>query len=182
MLPVSTVDCHIFIFIPNNAIFSLSKHFYRFFHVYFSTGQRDVQQYKDACAARDRASLGLRGKEHFRKRLEAENERQMKSQEDHESHLLDTHAWQDVNDYVKECNRRKRLSLAFRAKEKRRHADYAKKQQRKKIERQQLDTFYRAEDARHVEMAQLKEKARIALEALEQPFGSFNGNPFDKLF
>ena len=152
-----------------------------FFHVYLSTGQRDVQQYKDACAARDRASLSLRGKEHFRKRLEAENERQMKSQEDHESHLLDTQAWQDVNDYVKECNRRKRLSLAFRAKEKRRHANYAKKQHQKKIERQQLDTFYRAEDARHVEMAQLKEKARVALQALEQPFGSFNGNPFDKL-
>ena len=140
-----------------------------------------MQQYKDACAARDRASLSLRGKEHFRKRLETENERQLQSQEDHESHLLDTQAWQDVNDYVKECKRRKRLSLAFRAKEKRRHADYAKKQHQKKIHRQQVDTFFRAEDARYVEMALLKEKARIALEALEQPAGSFNGNPFDRL-
>jgi hypothetical protein len=145
--------------------------------------QRDVQQYRDACAARDRASLILRGKEHFRKRLESENDRQLQSQEDHESHLLDTQAWQDVNDYVKECKRRKRLSLAFRAKEKRRHAEYAKKQHEKKIQKQQMDTFYRAEDARYVEMAQLKEKARIALKALEseRPPCSFNGNPFDKL-
>ena len=143
--------------------------------------QRDVQQYKEACAARDRASLVLRGKEDFRKRLESENERQMQNQEEHESHLLDTQAWQDVNDYVKECKGRKRLSLAFRAKEKRRHAGYAKKQHQKKIQRQQMDTFYRSEDARYVEMAQLKEKARIALEALEQPPCSFNANPFDKL-
>ena len=140
--------------------------------------QRDMQQYKEACAARDRASLSLRGKENFRKRLESENEHQLQSQEDHESHLLDTQAWQDVNDYVTECNGRKRLSLAFRAKEKRRHAEYAKKQHQKRIQRQQMDTFYRAEDARHVEMAQLKEKARIALEAFELPP---SGNPFDKL-
>ena len=143
--------------------------------------QRDVQQYKDACAARDRASLVLRGREDFRKRLESENERQVQSEEDHESHLLDTQAWQDVNDYLKECKERKRLSLAFRAKEKRRHADYTKKMHQKKIQRQQMDTFYRAEDARYIEMARLKEKARIALEALEQPPCSFNANPFDKL-
>eukprot|EP00985_Skeletonema_marinoi_P029453 scaffold27923_cov73-Skeletonema_marinoi.AAC.1 len=69
--------------------------------------QRDVQQYKEACAARDRASLVLRGKEDFRKRLESEYERQMQNQEEHESHLLDIQAWQDVNDYVKECKGRK---------------------------------------------------------------------------
>ena len=42
-----------------------------------------------------------------------------------------------------------------------------------------MDTFYRAEDARYVEMAQLKEKARVALEAFEHPAC---GNPFDKIF
>ena len=131
-----------------------------------------MQQYKDACAARDRASLALRGKEHFRKRLESENERQLQSQVDHESHQLDTQAWQDVNDYVKECKGRRRLSLAFRAKEKRRHADYEKKQRQKRIQKQQMDTFYRAEDARYIHMAQLKEKAKIALQALDQPHGS----------
>ncbi len=143
--------------------------------------QCDVQQYKDACAARDRASLALRGKEHFRKRLESENERQLQSQIDHESHQLDTQAWQDVNDYVKECKGRRRLSLAFRAKEKRQHADYEKKQRQKRIQKQQMDTFLRAEDARYIQMARLKEKARIALRALEQPHGSINANPFDRL-
>ena len=141
--------------------------------------KRDIQQYKDACAARDRASLMLRGKEHFRKRLESENERQRKSHENHESHLLETEAWRDVNDYVKECKGRRRLSLAFRAKEKRRHAEYAKKQHQMKIQRQQMDSFYTAEDARYIEMARLKEKAAIALAALEQPACSLNGNPFD---
>ena len=60
-------------------------------------------------------------------RMQAENDRQVQLQEEHQSHLLDTAAWQDVNDYLAECNMRKRLSLAFRAKEKRRHFQVEKK-------------------------------------------------------
>eukprot|EP00569_Conticribra_weissflogii_P017732 CAMPEP_0171446618 /NCGR_PEP_ID=MMETSP0881-20121228/38688_1 /TAXON_ID=67004 /ORGANISM="Thalassiosira weissflogii, Strain CCMP1336" /LENGTH=810 /DNA_ID=CAMNT_0011971011 /DNA_START=223 /DNA_END=2656 /DNA_ORIENTATION=+ len=142
--------------------------------------QRDVQQYKSDCAARDRASFCLRGKEHFSTRLKEENDRQLRLDEEHESHLLDTAAWQDVNEYVEECKRRKRLSLAFRAKEKRRHFEYEKKQRELKIQQQHADTNFRSEDARYIEMAKLKEKARIALESFKHsPNCSFGANPFD---
>ena len=114
--------------------------------------------------------------------MQAENNRELKSEEDHESHVLDTAAWQDVNDYVGECNRRKRLSLAFRAKEKRRHFQVEKEQHELKIHRQHLDTHYRSEDARYIEMAKLKEKARIALESFNRsPTCSFGSNPFGTL-
>ncbi|KAL7523812.1 hypothetical protein ACHAXR_000341, partial [Thalassiosira sp. AJA248-18] len=146
------------------------------------SGQQDVQHYREECAARDRASLCLRGKEHFSNRMQAENDREVQLQEDHESHSLDTAAWQDVNDYVRECNRRKRLSLAFRAKEKRRHFQFERDQAEQKIHQQHLDTQYRSADARYIEMAKLKEKARIALEEFNRsPTCSFGANPFATL-
>eukprot|EP00584_Thalassiosira_punctigera_P010330 CAMPEP_0172526084 /NCGR_PEP_ID=MMETSP1067-20121228/1089_1 /TAXON_ID=265564 ORGANISM="Thalassiosira punctigera, Strain Tpunct2005C2" /NCGR_SAMPLE_ID=MMETSP1067 /ASSEMBLY_ACC=CAM_ASM_000444 /LENGTH=460 /DNA_ID=CAMNT_0013309521 /DNA_START=3 /DNA_END=1385 /DNA_ORIENTATION=+ len=144
--------------------------------------QRDVRRYKEECAAKDRASLRLKGMEHFTGRMQGESNKEYKSQEDHKSHMLDTAAWQDVNEYVEECKRRKRLSLAFRAKEKRRHFQIAKEQAKSKIHQQHIDTLYRSEDARYIEMAKLKEKARIALEAMNQsPTCSFGANPFASL-
>ncbi|KAL7554993.1 hypothetical protein ACHAWF_018581, partial [Thalassiosira exigua] len=129
-------------------------------------GENDARQYVADQAEICRQSLCLRGKEHFSTRMQAEKEREVQSEADHESHLLDTAAWQDVNDYVKECNRRKRLSLAFRAKEKRRHVQVEKEQAELKIHQQHVDTKLRSEDARYIEMARLKEQARIALDSL----------------
>lgn len=118
----------------------------------------------------------------FSARMEAENDKEAKSEEDHQSHLLDTAAWQDVNDYVEECKRRKRLSLAFRAKEKRRHFRIEKEQSELEVHRRHMDTLYRSEDARYIEMARLKEKARIAMDSLARsPTCSFGANPFRNL-
>ena len=115
--------------------------------------------------------------------MQAENDRQVHSREDHESNLLDNEAWQDVNEYVKECKRRNRLSLAFRAKEKRHHFQIEKEQAGLRIKHQHHDTYLRSEDARYIEMAQLKEKARIALESFNRsPNCTFGGvNPFASL-
>lgn len=147
-----------------------------------NTGQKDVRNYRAECAAKERASLELRGKEHFANRVQAENDRQEQLDKDHESHLLDTEAWQDVNDYVQECKRRKRLSLAFRAKEKRKHFEYEKQQARLKVQRQHQDTQYRSDDAKYVEIARLREKARIAIESFNRsPNCSFGSNPFADL-
>ena len=145
-------------------------------------GQRDVENYRAECAARERASLELRGKENFANRVHMENVRQDKLDQDHESHLLDTHAWQDVQDYAKECKRRQRLSLVFRAKEKRHHFDYEKQQAILKVQRQHMDTQYRSEDAKYVEISMLREKARIAIECFNRsPDCSFGTNPFSDL-
>jgi len=144
--------------------------------------QQDVQNYRAECAARDRASLCLRGKEAFANRMRKEIDRQEMLNHDHDSHLLDTAAWQDVNEYVDECKRRKRLSLAFRAKEKRRHFEYAKQQATLAVQRQHRDTQYRSDDARYIEMAKLKEKAQAALKNFNQsPNCSFGSNPFASL-
>ncbi|KAL3822855.1 hypothetical protein ACHAXA_006219 [Cyclostephanos tholiformis] len=141
--------------------------------------QRDVRQYQEECAARDRASLRLRGKINFASRLQAENDRQVELLAAHQSHLLDTAAWKDVNEYLAECKLRKRLSLAFRAKEKRRHFLIEKKQAEVRVQKQHRDTLYRSEDARNVEMANLKEKARLALESFKRhPNCTFGANPF----
>jgi len=147
-------------------------------HLMFCLGQKDVEKYKAKCAAKERASLALRGKEHFANRVREENERQDKLDQDHESHLLDTEAWQDVNDYVEECKRRKRLSLAFRAKEKRHHFEYDKQQVILEEKRQHLDTQYRSDDARYVEIAKLREKARVAIESFNRSPNCTFGNPF----
>lgn len=119
---------------------------------------------------------------HFANRMQEENERQVQLHDDHESHLLNAAAWQDVNDYVKECNRRKRLSLAFRANEKRRHYQLEKQQAELRVQQQHHDTQCRSEDARYVEMAKLKEKARLAIESFSQhPNFTFGSNPFATL-
>ncbi|KAL7483368.1 hypothetical protein ACHAW6_009016 [Cyclotella cf. meneghiniana] len=144
--------------------------------------RKDVENYKAECAGKERAALCLRGKEHFANRVQEENDRQTKLEEDHKNHLLDTEAWKDVNDYVEECKRRRRLSLAFRAKEKRRHFEFAKKQAALEVERQHRYTRYRSEDARYVEIAKLREKARIAMESFNYPPEcSFGSNPFGTL-
>ena len=150
--------------------------------IILSLGQRDVENYRAECAAKERASLELRGKEHYAHRVHMENVRQDMLDQDHESHLLDTHAWQDVQDYAKECKRRQRLSLVFRAKEKRQHFDYEKQQAILKVQRQHMDTQYRSEDAKCVEIAMLREKARIAIESFNRsPDCSFGSNPFANL-
>jgi hypothetical protein len=114
--------------------------------------------------------------------MQQENARQAQLQEDHESHMLNAAAWKDVNDYVIECNRRKRLSLAFRANEKRRHYQHKKEQAVLRVKQQHCDTQFRSEDARYVEMARLKEKARIAMESFSQhPSSTFGLNPFATL-
>lgn len=114
--------------------------------------------------------------------MRKEIDRQEMLNHDHDSHLLDTAAWQDVNEYVDECKRRKRLSLAFRAKEKRRHFEYAKQQAALAVQRQHRDTQYRSDDARYIEMAKLKEKAQAALKNFNQsPNCSFGSNPFASL-
>lgn len=119
---------------------------------------------------------------HFANRMQDENDKQIQLQYDHQSHLLDAAAWQDVNEYVKECNRRKRLSLAFRANEKRRHYQLEKQEAQLKVQRQHHDTQCRSEDARYVEMAKLKEKARLAIESFNRhPSVTFGSNPFANL-
>lgn len=140
-----------------------------------SNDQKDVTVYKKECADRDRRSLEYRRKEARLQRIHAQQIEQQQYHNHVDGFLLDTQAWVDVQEYVKECKVRRRHSLAFRAKEKRKHVEWEKR--RIEHERKERSKFVRDQlyDQRHVELARQKERAQHALEAI-QHLGRCNTN------
>jgi len=143
--------------------------------------QKDVEAYKKKCAERDRASLCYRGKELHLQRLHAEEEHQKQNELDHERHNLEGEARSDVDEYVKECKRRRRLSLAFRAKERRRHANWEKTKADKERERRRQHSKNMTLDQRYVELAKERERTERAINKLKHAGCSFSMNPFAPL-
>lgn len=141
-------------------------------------GREDVQQYKQDCAARDRASLCFRRKEAQIQRLEEENERDIQRELDQKTRELDDAARRDVNQYLEDCKKRRRMSLALRAKEKRHHAQWKKAQEESEREDRSRDARDQAMDRRYVELAKQQERARIAMDAIRHGGCTFSGNPF----
>jgi len=140
--------------------------------------RRDVEKYKVDCAARDRVSLCFRREEAQIQRLEAENEKQRQYELDQESRALDAAAGEDVKKYLQSCKKRKRLSLAFRAKEKREHTEWERKQADAEREKRNRDTRDRAMDSKYAQLAIEKERARIALDNIRHADCNFAMNPF----
>lgn len=141
--------------------------------------QKDVEKYQKACAERDRASLEYRRKEARMQRIQ-EKDRQIQQQDTEASNFrLESHAHHDVQEYLKECSNRRRLSLAFRAKEKRRHVSWRKKQVDLEQQQRSRDVRDRLADQRHVELARQQERARIAMDAIRHAHCSFN--PFSTI-
>ena len=62
-------------------------------------------------------------------RLEEEERRLEQLQRDEEAFKLDSLARKDVEEYYKDCQRRRRKSLALRAKEMRRHVEWKKRKE-----------------------------------------------------
>lgn len=145
-----------------------------------SADQKDIEAYRRECAERDRKSFEYRRKEARIQRIQ-EEERLLKQRElDDKNFELETLARVDVKEYVKDCKRRKRLSLAFRAKEKRHHAEWQSEQNETDQDEQSRRVHDRLMDQRHVELAQQKERARYALEAIRHAGCSFN--PFSVFY
>ena len=143
--------------------------------------QDDVKVYLDECAARDRASLVFRRKEAHLQRLKEEERRVQELEERKESSELEAAAGRDVQEYVERCKKRDRLSLAFRAKEKRRHAEWDKQAAQTKIDERNRDIRDRAMDRRYVQLAQERERAKKAIEAIRHAGRNFASNPFASL-
>jgi len=139
---------------------------------------RDIQEYRKACSDRDRASLCFRRKEANLQRLEEEEDRQRQEEIDEKNWKLEHAARSDVKTYIEDCKRRRRMSLANRAKEKRRHAKWERDQAALEQQKRHRDTRDRALDRRYVELAKQKELARIAMDAIRHAGCSFNVNPF----
>ena len=147
----------------------------------FTTGQKDVENYQKEVAQQKRNSLEYRGKEFSLQRMESNSRRQKQVEIEHQNFELETQARFDVEEYIKDCKSRRRLSLAFRAKEKRRHAEWKRQEKERQIEESSRDANYRAMDQRYILLAQQKERARMAVNALRDIGCSIQGNPFADL-
>ena len=144
-------------------------------------GQKDVDEYKKECDEKRRKSLQYRGKKKTKQRLESHNRREKEQETVEENGLLDSLARMDVEEYIKDCKRLRRKSLAFRAKEKRRHARWKLQQEEKGIEERARTSHFQSLDAQHMSLAKQEERARIAMDALRSAGYSFKGNPFGDL-
>ncbi len=113
--------------------------------------------------------------------MEEENQRRKQQSQDHQNFELETLARVDVEKYLKDCKKPRRQSLAFRAKEKRRHAEWKRRQQEQEIEAQQKSGHLQSLDYQYMELAQQQERARIALDALRSAGCQIQGNPFGDL-
>lgn len=147
-----------------------------------SACQKDVEEYKKKCAERDRNSLIYRGKEVIIRRMVTEKQKAIEYEEDQKRRALEALARGDVDEYVEDCKRRRRLSLAHRAMESRRHVEWKKKQAELEREKKAKHTRNMGLDRRYVELAKEKEKMRIALDALRHAKSTFStSNPFGPL-
>jgi len=138
----------------------------------------DVKEYLEQCAAQERASLVFRGKETRLIRLKEQEWKSQELEEMKQNFELEAAAGRDVQDYVEKCKNRDRLSLVFRAKEKRRHVEWEKEKNRLEIEGRNREINNRALDARYVKLAQERERAMKAIETIRHAGRNFASNPF----
>jgi len=142
---------------------------------------KELEEYRSACAARDRASLAYRRKEAYLQRLRKLQEKEIENQEQAAINQLEDSAHLDVLEYVEECKMRRRLSLVYRANEKRRHREWERLKKEEEREQLHRSTKLVSLDRKYVELAKQKERACIALDALRHAGCSFNVNPFAAL-
>ena len=139
-----------------------------------ATDQREVELYAKQCSERDRKSFEFRRKDARKQRIQdEENSVQRKELEDRKLEL-EALARKDVAAYIDDCKKRRRMSLACRAKEQRNHAKWIVQ----KKEKEQLELSRRVHDRlidqKYVELALQKERARLALNAIRHAGYSCN--------
>lgn len=137
-----------------------------------------MEKYKEECAERRRKSLKYRGKQSQLQHLEEEKRRIEQLQKDEESFKLDSLARQDVEEYYKDCQKRRRKSLAWRAKERRRNFEWKREKAEREVEAKAHTSYLQSLDLKHMALAQEQERARQAMDALRSAGCTFQGNPF----
>ena len=134
-----------------------------------------MQKYKEECAERERISLEYRRTESMIQKLEETAALQKEREVEERNQQLEALARTDLQEYIKNCKSQRRKSLAFRAKEKRRHAEWVRNQEKKELEQRSLDTRLRARDSRSMELARQKERTEKAMDALRHARCTFSG-------
>jgi hypothetical protein len=140
-----------------------------------------VEKYKADCEERRRKSFQFRGKQSQVQRLEGEQRRIEKLKQDAESFRLDSLARKDIEEYYRDCQRRRRQSLAMRAKEMRQHVEWNRRKAGKELEERVHTSDLQSLDMHHMALAREKERARLAMDALLSAGCTVKGNPFDDL-
>lgn len=143
--------------------------------------QKDVENYKKQCAERRRKSFQYRQKEARLQRLEEEERRLEQVKKDEEAFKLDSLAQKDVEEYYKDCQRRRRKSLALRAKEMRQHAEWKNRRQQQEVQQRAHTSHLNSLDIHHMALAREQERARKAMDALRAAGCNWKGNPFSDL-
>jgi hypothetical protein len=131
-----------------------------------ATDQRKVEQYAKECAERDRKSFEFRRKDARKQRIQEEERLAQKQSIEVRHTELETLARKDVAAYVDDCKKRRRMSLACRAKEKRNHSKWMREQKEKELHEQSRRVHDQLMDQKYVELALQKERARLALNAI----------------
>lgn len=143
-----------------------------------NSGQKDIEKYKAESAERDRKSLQYRGKQLQLQHLEEEKRRIEQLKIDEENAKLETLARKDVEEYYKDCQKRRRKSLALRAKERRRNFAWKRKTEEEKVQERSHTSHLHSLDMKHMALAQEEERAQRAMDALRRAGCTFHGNPF----
>ena len=142
------------------------------------SGHQDVEDYKKELAARDRASFVFRRKEARLQRIEEQVEKDELEEIEAANNRLETLARADVEQYLLECRHRRRLSLAFRAKERRRHMKWDRQQREQERLQKNRDTRDNAMDHKVIELARQKERAQEAMDNIRHAARLSSSNPF----
>lgn len=114
-------------------------------------------------------------------RLQEEERRIAQMQKEEANFQLETLARKDVEDYYKDCKRRRRKSLALRAKERRQHAEWKRKKAQDDVKNRAHTSYLNSLDIQHMALAKEQERAQRAMDALRGAGFKLKGNPFGDL-
>jgi hypothetical protein len=129
--------------------------------------QSDVVLYKKQCAERDRASFEYRCKDARMQRINDMERVRIHRERENQNLELETLARTDIEAYVNTCKERRRLSLAFRAKEKRKQAQWLREKKEKELEDHSRLFHDHRMNQKRLELAQQKERAQLILNAIK---------------
>jgi hypothetical protein len=110
-------------------------------------------------------------------RLESNNEVERAREAQQRNQELDSLARTDVQEYIKVSKNQRRVSLALRAKESRRHAEWVRREELRELNQRLVDERLRARDSRSMELARQKEKRDLAIDALRHAECTFSSFP-----
>ncbi len=137
---------------------------------------REMETYMKKCSERDRASFEYRRKDARIQRIQEAEESQKLRKEENKNLKLESLARCDVVEYVNDCKKRRRMSLACRANEKRKHSEWFRLKKEQEIDEHSRRVHDQLMDQKYTELAHQKERARLALNAIRHAGYTFKAN------